>query len=1333
MKKYFWLMLLFFGLVLLSSCSIEKTKEPEETKELEKLKTPVVTIDNNGLASWDEIKHAEGYAYKINDGKAVETDELEVQLSDGDSIRVKALGDGEEYRDSSYSKERVYVAEEETPVFYTIIFDANGGTGFMESQVFSEYDLNNSNLLELRENEFVKEGYVFAGWTIQDSDYYTRFTDTIDKKYFKETNVITLSAVWEEASILIKLWVESESLMAYEKVVQDYYAYYVKKYQRSFPGEIRLVGVDVGSAANTLIMDPNYAGDIIAIPHDQLGNLLQTPGLISPIYEYSLLEQMEANNPQAFLDVCYLNDAYYAVPYASQSLVLYYNKNVFAGQEDKLASWEGILEVAKANNALATSFSGSDGYNYSSFLLAQPYNEKAKSVFGNKGTLQIYSDGIRENCMGYGDDQVAIHKYAQRFIQNPNGRNREITSTYGWSTELENGKAITFIGGSWHENTVNAILGYGNYGIVELPTFTLTEADAYGSATAGMTFHSGSYVDAKCFVKNGHSNYDEYLDDILKYITSDSVQQKVYEEAGIQPASKNVKLGENPLANAQQAQANYGIAQPFGYNNRYNTYYYSKGAPDIYAAIHQNKNGMYNTNDAILRGLQEISYIWVKGKNPTTEQELIDWVNNRYSDFPTPEPEPVSQDSYHVVGGYYGDWSDYTNDNMMTEISIYDLPLEVREALLNKEVSGVYKLEYRFFGERNEWTSTAYINGEVVYVDGGYTLKIVKARYDSLDDVTYALQWNPDPKTSHVQNLTPNSLFIPKWVETPAYGEEHLGNWSENPVVISGEGEYIIYFVEYKGLNSFESPKYAMAAVKLIDDNLGIEVLNDSFENMLNGAVELPLGEGDKMVNNYGSGTWDSYVSVVRDPLNNENTVIRFEYSVEGKVFSSFYKFLELKPNARYMIEFDYLVIGETDNFGMRFAGSPMLEKTFYSGGTTNGWQHASWEWTTSTDSYYDSIGMWFNTNGSVAHIGYIDNIRIVLLEENVIETPEQNSPSIPELGEGDIRLSEELIDGYGSGSWDSYAIITKDPLNSENTVFKFSYTVDGKVFSSFYKFLELRPNARYMIEFDYLVIGETDNFGMRFAGSPMLEKTFYIGGSTNGWQHIEWEWTTSIDANYDSIGVWFNTNGSINNFGYIDNIVITLIEENVFETPEVSVPKNPVDGELPFSDPAFGETYGPAAGWGSGNWDSHVTAMIDPNNSSNTIIRFDYSDEGKAWSSLFKFCNILPNTTYVISLDYKVEGETDNFGIRFAGSPVLEKVFYSGGATDGWQHFEWEWTTSTEAWYDSIGMWFNTASNSNNKGYIDNIVIKIKGTEENIINGGDFEGFLDQINSNNN
>ncbi len=72
------------------------------------LTKPVVNIDKNGVASWGAVQYSQGYIYKINDGEEISTNETSVTLNTGDSIQVKAKGDGVNYADSLYSQKKIY-------------------------------------------------------------------------------------------------------------------------------------------------------------------------------------------------------------------------------------------------------------------------------------------------------------------------------------------------------------------------------------------------------------------------------------------------------------------------------------------------------------------------------------------------------------------------------------------------------------------------------------------------------------------------------------------------------------------------------------------------------------------------------------------------------------------------------------------------------------------------------------------------------------------------------------------------------------------------------------------------------------------------------------------------------------------------------------------------------------------------------------------------------------------------------------------------------------------------------------------------------------------------
>ncbi len=91
-----------------------KYKGPSGVITPTKLLTPIVTIDESGVATWDAIEGAVGYVYSLN-GEATEhqTTGLSVTLSVGDMINVKAIGNGVVYISSDWSVGRIY--EDNTP------------------------------------------------------------------------------------------------------------------------------------------------------------------------------------------------------------------------------------------------------------------------------------------------------------------------------------------------------------------------------------------------------------------------------------------------------------------------------------------------------------------------------------------------------------------------------------------------------------------------------------------------------------------------------------------------------------------------------------------------------------------------------------------------------------------------------------------------------------------------------------------------------------------------------------------------------------------------------------------------------------------------------------------------------------------------------------------------------------------------------------------------------------------------------------------------------------------------------------------------------------------
>ena len=390
----------------------------------------------------------------------------------------------------------------------------------------------------------------------------------------------------------------------------NFYSKVLAKYSLTHPElayNLDVVAGDAGTVADTVIKDGEAAPDIFTVPHVNIGKLTEAYAVL-PYINNELLAQIEDDNPTAFKDVIEVDGLVYAAPYISQSLVLMYDKTKVTDEQAK--SFEGLKQAAVAAGNKAITFTGADGYNFSAFTLARRVSDKST-------TVKLYEGGNQQNCYFQGEDTFQITKWAQSYFADPNGG--MFPSDAGWFSEVQNGKVNAVIGGPWHFADFQlAVGGAKNTGITILPTFT----------AGGVEYRAGSFVDCKVLMMNAYTideNKYEAVQDIVQYMTCPDVQNEMIRSTGMLPsyigASDYLKTIKDELdstsyqgAVAQSDMGNWGIAQPFD-NSIKNTFYYSKGAPDVYNNIILS-GGAYSTDAAIRKGLYQIEYIWQFGEYP---------------------------------------------------------------------------------------------------------------------------------------------------------------------------------------------------------------------------------------------------------------------------------------------------------------------------------------------------------------------------------------------------------------------------------------------------------------------------------------------------------------------------------------------------------------------------------------------------------------------------------------------------------------------------------------------------------------------------------------------
>lgn len=178
-----------------------------------------------------------------------------------------------------------------------------------------------------------------------------------------------------------------------------------------------------------------------------------------------------------------------------------------------------------------------------------------------------------------------------------------------------------------------------------------------------------------------------------------------------------------------------------------------------------------------------------------------------------------------------GDWGYVEGVNVMKATSVKVVSEKIGTAVADK-LAANSKLKYLYLIENVAletdekgfagWTTKALVNGEVKTLDGGYAFKGLKMTYDEEDDKWLKAQHYPDPHTQNAESLTPETWFVPPFVEE---ADANGFSWSSNPAVTSGAGIYNVAFAIYDVTADESNPaQYTCGmAVKLVEQKTEYE------------------------------------------------------------------------------------------------------------------------------------------------------------------------------------------------------------------------------------------------------------------------------------------------------------------------------------------------------------------------------------------------------------------------------------------------------------------------------------------------------------------------------
>lgn len=327
--------------------------------------------------------------------------------------------------------------------------------------------------------------------------------------------------------------------------VEEKYADYINSIKGDFEKQndvtVKIVKKPMFEQLEALPLDgpAGKAPDVMLAAYDRIGGLGQQGHLLE-LSKEDVSAFDEKDQQQVTMD-----NKYYGVPFAIETLVLYYNKDLISSPPQTFSDLEELAKDSKyafeSESGKNTGFLAKWTDFYFSYGLLAGYGGY---VFGDNGTN---TKDIGLNNEG----SVEAITYATHWFQDiwPKGM-KDVKSSGDFVTEVfTKGNAAAIIDGPWSaENFKKANL---NFGIAPIPT--LPNGNEYQPFAGG-----------KGWVASNYTNEPELAKKWINYVTNEDNNYKFFEEYNeipANPAAREKAAGtDNELAKAVIEQ--YKSAQP---------------------------------------------------------------------------------------------------------------------------------------------------------------------------------------------------------------------------------------------------------------------------------------------------------------------------------------------------------------------------------------------------------------------------------------------------------------------------------------------------------------------------------------------------------------------------------------------------------------------------------------------------------------------------------------------------------------------------------------------------------------------------------------------------
>lgn len=332
----------------------------------------------------------------------------------------------------------------------------------------------------------------------------------------------------------IKLWVPTGAKKSYQDTV--------KQFEKENKGiKVKIIESNDSKAQENVKKDPSKAADVFSLPHDQLGQLVES-GVIQEIPE-QYAEAIEKNDTeQALLGAQYKGKTY-AFPFGVESQVLFYNKTKLS--EEDVKSYETITSKAtfgatfKQMNAYVT---GPLFMSVGDTLFGESGEDPKGTNWGNEAGVSVLK-------------WIAAQKDNSGFV-NLDANN--VMSKFG------DGSVAAIESGPWDYDAAVKAVGAENLGVAVYPKVTIGDKEVQQKAFLGVKLYAVNQAPAGTDTKRIAASYK-----LAAALTSAESQKNQFETRNIVPSNKEVQessdVQNNILAQAvtqMASSSDYTVVMP---------------------------------------------------------------------------------------------------------------------------------------------------------------------------------------------------------------------------------------------------------------------------------------------------------------------------------------------------------------------------------------------------------------------------------------------------------------------------------------------------------------------------------------------------------------------------------------------------------------------------------------------------------------------------------------------------------------------------------------------------------------------------------------------------